>query len=262
MSRWLEHASLFEEGGQSPYFEVRSAYAALSTIKSALQERLGQMIFLIGQPGSGKTYLLNHLKNTQEMSTPPLLFETPLLTPLTFLRRLIEHHGQIPAGEEIEELKKQAQDLYKEKKTLIMLDEAQLLSAEMLEFVRILSDSRLFWIVFAMHEAEGRKILQQSHFKSRPHTLIELGRLSVKELDIYLNTQLIFSRDSTVLKFHQRHVKKIYTLTQGNFRYLKKLLYTEFMLLHEAQEMGMKKFQEPSKCLLSMAAIEIGLINV
>lgn len=262
MSRWSEHASLFEEGGESPYFEVRSAYAALSTITSSLEQKLGQMIFLIGQPGSGKTYLLNHLKNTQKTSNPPLLFETPLLTPLTFLRRLVEHHGEVPAGLEIEELKQQAQELYKEKKTLVMLDEAQLLSDEMLEFVRILSDSRLFWIVFAMHEAEGRKILQQSHFKSRPHTLIELGKLSAKELDIYLNTQLIFSKDSAVLKFHQRHAKKIYTLTQGNFRYLKKLLYTEFMLLHEAQEMGMKKFQEPSKCILCMAAIEIGLINV
>lgn len=262
MSRWLEHALLFEEGAQSPYFEVRTAYTALSTINSAFKQKLGQMIFLIGQPGSGKTYLLNHLKNTQETSNPSLLFETPLLTPLTFLRRLIEHHGETPAGTEIEELKKQAQEIYKEKKTLIMLDEAQLLSDEMLEFIRILSDTRLFWIVLAMHETEGREILQQAHFKSRPHTLIELGKLCVKELDIYLNTQLIFSKDSSVLKFHQGQVKKIYALTQGNFRYLKKLLYTEFMLLHEAQEMEMKKFQEPSKCLLNMAAIEIGLINV
>ena len=79
---------------------------------------------------------------------------------------------------------------------------------------------------------------------------------------MYINTQLVFAHDKYVLDFHQRHAKKIYNLTQGNFRYLKKLIYTEFTLLHEAQETGVKRFQEPSKCLLNMAAIEIGLIDV
>jgi ABC-type lipoprotein export system ATPase subunit len=262
MSRWLEYASLFEEGVENPYFEARSAYQALSNVKSTLKEKSGKMIFLLGQPGSGKTYLLHHLLQDEELEHTPVLFDTPIASPRSFLTRLIKHMNEDIVSEELEVLKEQAETLYADKKILVMLDEAQLLNDETLEFIRILSDSRKFWIVCAMHEEEGREILGKSHFKSRPHKLIELGQLSPKELEMFINTQLILSQDKYVLDFHQKHAKRIYSLSKGNFRYLKKLIYTEFSLLHEAQELGMKKFEEPSKCLLNMAAIEIGLINV
>ena len=262
MSRWLEYASQFEEGIENPYFEARTAYQALSNVKDTLKEKSGKMIFLLGQPGSGKTFLLNHLLQDETLEHRPLLFDTPVANPITFLTRLIKHMNEETLSEEIDALKAQAESLYEGKKILIMLDEAQLLNEETLEFIRILSDSRKFWIVCAMHEDEGREILGKSHFKSRPHKLIELGQLSAKELDTFVNTQLVFAKDRHVLEFHQKHSKKIYKLSKGNFRYLKKLLHTEFSLLHEAQELGMKKFEEPSKCLLKMAAIDIGLINV
>lgn len=262
MSKWLEYASQFEEGTQNPYFEVRSAYQALAGIKKLLTNKKGQMVFLLGQPGSGKTFLLHHLLHDEELQNKPVLFETPVSSPKAFFIRLIKHMKQTPLSEDLEALKEQAEVLYADKKTLILLDEAQLINEETIEFVRILSDSRLFWIVCAMHEKEGREILSKSHFKSRPHKIIELGKLSFKESDMYINTQLIFSHDKSILDFHQKQAKRIYQLSAGNFRYLKKLMYTEFSLLHEAQEMNMHKFQEPSKALLTMSAIEIGLINV
>ena len=262
MSKWLEYASQFEEGTENPYFEVRSAYQALAGVKKLLKNKKGQMIFLLGQPGSGKTFLLNHLVKDEELENKPVLFETPVPSPKAFFIRLIKHMRQTPIGDDLESLKEQAEALYADKKTLILLDEAQLINEETIEFVRILSDSRLFWIVCAMHEKEGREILSKSHFKSRPHKIIELGKLSFKESDMYINTQLIFAHDKSVLDFHQAQAKRIHKLSDGNFRYLKKLMYTEFSLLHEAQEMDMAKFQEPSKALLTMSAIEIGLINV
>ncbi len=262
MSRWLDYASQFEEGTENPYFEVRTAYQALSALKNTLNEKNGKMIFLLGHPGSGKTYLLNHLLQQEGLEHRPLLFETPVANPKSFLIRLVKHLDEEPISEEIDVLKGQVEGLYEGKKILIMLDEAQLLNEETLEFIRILCDSRKFWIVCAMHDEEGREILGRSHFKSRPHKLIELGQLSAKEIEMFVNTQLIFSNDKHLINFHQKHAKKIYRLSQGNFRYLKKLMHTEFTLLHEAQELGLKKFEEPSKCLLNMAAIDIGLINV
>jgi len=262
MSRWLEYAAQFEEGTQNPYFEVRSAYQALAGVKRLLTQDKGQMIFLLGQPGSGKSYLLNHLLKDEELENRPVLFETPVSSPKAFFIRLIKHMRHEPLSDDLESLKEQAEVLFADKKTLIMLDEAQLINEETLEFVRILSDSRLFWIVCAMHEEEGQAILNKSHFRSRPHKVIELGQLSAKESDMYINTQLIFTHDKSILDFHQAHAKKIYQLSKGNFRYLKKLIYTEFSLLDEAQELGLKRFEEPSKALLIMAAIEIGLINV
>lgn len=262
MSRWLEYASPFEEGIHNTYFDVRSAHQAFSTLENLLKEKAGQIIFLLGRPGTGKTHLLNHLKSEAQLEHTPILFETPVINPQSFLKRIIQHKGHEAFGDEIEALKIQAEELYRNEKTLILLDEAQLLNDEMLEFIRILCDTRLFWIVCAMHKDEGDEILKKSHFKSRPYKRIELGQLTRNESDLYLNTQLILTHDKHTIDFHQRHAKKIYNLTQGNFRYLKKLIYTEFSLLHEAHESGSKKFQEPSKCLLNMAAIEIGLINV
>jgi len=262
MSRWLEYAQVFEEGTQNPYFEMRSAYQALKQIHKYVTQKQGQMIFLLGEPGSGKTFLLHQLLKDKTLKHAPVLFETPLSIPKAFFKRLLKHMRQTPLSDDLESLKEQVEVLYSDKKTLILLDEAQLINEETIEFVRILSDSRLFYIVCAMHEKEGRQILEKSHFKSRPHHVIELGKLSYKESDLYLNTQLIFSKDHTVLDFHQKNSKRIYKLCKGNFRYLKKLIFTQFSLLDEAQEMNMTKFQEPSKKLLSMSAIEIGLINV
>jgi len=262
VSKWLEYAERFEEGTQNPYFEVRSAYQALAGVKKLLKSKKGQMIFLLGQPGSGKSYLLNHLVKDEELEHKPVLFNTPVSSPRAFFIRLIKHMDESPVNDDIESLKEQAESLYSDKKTLILLDEAQLINEETIEFVRILSDTRLFWIVCAMHEEEGREILSKSHFKSRPHKIIELGKLSFKESDMYINTQLVFAHDKSVQEFHQAQAKRIHKLSGGNFRYLKKLIHAEFSLLHEAQEMNMSKFQEPSAMLLTMSAIEIGLINV
>ncbi|HIC43012.1 MAG TPA: hypothetical protein EYO73_01570 [Sulfurimonas sp.] len=262
VSKWLEYTSAFEEGTENPYFEVDSTYQALSSVKKLLKEKKGQMIFLLGQPGSGKTYLLNYLLKDDELENKPVYFETPLSSPKDFFIRLIKHMKQNPISDDLEALKEQAEVLYTDTKTLILLDEAQLIDMMTLEFVRILSDSRVFWVVCAMHEEEGKELLSKKHFKSRPHKVIELGKLSFQESELYINTQLGFTHDKSILDFHQSQAKRIYKLSNGNFRYLKKLMYTEFSLLHEAQEMNMKKFQVPSKALLTMAAIEIGLINV
>ena len=262
MSRWMDYALRFEEGTKNKYFEARASYQTLEKIKIVLKEKSGKMTFLLGEPGSGKTFLLNKLLNDEELVNRPILFDTPIVNPKTFLQKLLRHLNAKEISDDIDSLKEQVENLYAENLTLIMLDEAQLLNEEMLEFIRILSDSKMFWIVLAMHEKEGKDILAKSHFKSRPHKLIELGKLSKDEAEMFINTQLIFANDQKVLSFHQKNSDMIYKLCDGNFRYLKKLIYTQFDLLNEAQESDMNEFREPSKCLLNMAAIEIGLLNV
>lgn len=262
MSKWLEYASSFEEGINNKFFEARASYQTLERLKISLNEKLGKMIFLLGEPGSGKTYLLNRLLYDKELENRPVFFETPISSVREFLIRLIKNMGEEPIDKDIGVLKDQAENLYKDKKTLIMLDEAQLIDEQILEFLRILSDSKVFWIIFAMHEEEGSNILKKSHFKSRPHKVIKLGKLTKDEAQMYVNTQLLFTNDKKVLDFHQDNASLIYKFSGGNFRYLKKLIYTEFELLNEARESEMEDFAEPSKCLLHMAAIEIGLINV
>lgn len=260
MSKWLEYASQFEEGPGSIYFEIQTAYHAQESIQKLLDKKRGEMIFLLGEPGSGKSFMLQRLYTA--MNKEALLFETPVSSPLNFLNRLVRHGGEEPLSDELEALKEQAEQIFRDKKCVIMLDEAQLLDEQTLEYVRILCDTRSFWVILAMHEREGKMILEKSHFKSRPHSRVELGALSVSEAQMYMTKRISEFQDQAVLDFHHKHAKRIHRLSMGNFRYLKKLLNTEFSLLHEAYVSGMKGFSKPSKCLLNMAAIEIGVLDV
>ena len=108
MSKWMEYAQKFEEGTHNPYFEVRSAYQALSSVKKLLSDNKGQMIFLLGQPGSGKSYLLNYLLKDEKLEHKPILFETPVSSPKALFTRLIKHMEHEPVSDDVEALKEQA----------------------------------------------------------------------------------------------------------------------------------------------------------
>ena len=53
----------------------------------------------------------------------------------------------------------------------------------------------------------------------------------------------------------------LFKISQGNFRDLKKLLYNTFLILDYATKNSKTKHQKISKCVLTMAAIEGGLIR-
>jgi len=48
---------------------------------------------------------------------------------------------------------------------------------------------------------------------------------------------------------------------KGNFRTIKKFLYTLMKLLDYAQKKNLSKYRTLNSCLLTMAALDIGLIN-
>jgi len=261
MNNWEQYALVFEEGVESEFFAIQSANRALSIMENVLMKERGQLIFLLGEPGSGKTFLLHHILTNHQEKFKPLYFDFPEQSIERFLEKIIVSLKARPISTDIDGLKEQAIHLFADRRCLIMIDEAQMLSEPMMEFLRVLADSKSFWIVLAMHEEEGRQILRQAHFSSRPHRVIELGDLSRKEVSVFINSSLSHSHDDTLKQFFQKHSKYIHTLSRGNFRFLKKLFFTNFMLLHEAQENGMSQFKDPSICLLNMSAIEIGLID-
>lgn len=136
MSKWLEAADQFEERRDSKdYFEIQSALGAIEKIHNLLQSGARQLIFLIGEPGSGKTFLLNLLYEQMASQRHVVLIETPFITPLNLLYQLIRHKGIEPNGDNIEMLRQQAIELYASSDHVIMIDEAQLLSTEMREFI-------------------------------------------------------------------------------------------------------------------------------
>lgn len=263
VSKWLEAANRFEERRDSgDYFEMQSALGAIEKIQNLLDGTFRQLIFLIGEPGSGKTFLLNLLYARWSDQRHIILIETPFLTPLNLLHQLIRHKGLKPVGEDMEQLRIQVTELYAATNHLIMIDEAQLLSTEMREFIRILSDSKAFWFLLAMHRSEGEAILRAPHFKSRPHRIIELFELTPIECKNYLHRELIRIGYSEIVdELSPKLIAKAHRLSAGNFRNFKKLFYHLFHLLHYTNTHNKTKYLRPSSCTVTMAAMSAELLH-
>ncbi len=263
MSRWLSAADRFEERRESAdYFEVQSALGAIEKINNLLTSGFPQLVFLIGEPGSGKSFLLHHLRARWSEERDILLIETPFLTPLDLLRKLLSHKGCGAQSEDVETLRVEAIRLYGDTPHLIMLDEAQLLSPEMKEFVRILADSKAFWFILAMHRSEGEAILRAPHFKSRPHRIIELSPLSVAECKNYVHKELMRIGFSEVMEeFTPRLIAKAHRISAGNFRNFKKIFYHWFHLLHYTNTHNRPPYLRPTECTLTMAAMNAELLD-
>jgi general secretion pathway protein A len=102
-------------------------------------------VMLTGEVGTGKTTLLHALLGQLDSQTRSAFIFNPRLEPLDFFRMLFEELGiEIACTSKAEYLLALNQFLIerleKNEKTLLIVDEAQTLSAEMLEEIRLLSN--------------------------------------------------------------------------------------------------------------------------
>jgi 4-hydroxy-tetrahydrodipicolinate synthase len=263
MSKWIEAANRFEERRDTlDYFEVQSALSAIEKIHYLLTTTFRQLIFLLGEPGSGKSFLLNHLKEEWKEEWDILLIETPFLTPLDLLKKLLNHKDIDTQGDDIEKFRLLVTELYRNSNHIIMIDEAQLLSSEMKEFIRILTDSKGFWFILAMHQSEGESILKAPHFKSRPHHTLQLNPLSVMECKNYVHRELLrIGFSELVDELGIKLIRKAHHLSHGNFRNFKKILYHMFHLLHYTNSNNRTSFLRPTSCMITMAAMSAELLD-
>ncbi len=221
-----------------------------------------QLLFLVGEPGSGKSLFLANLQ-TFMPTYSVLRFETPFFEPVDFVKTLINKKEQNVQNYALEQLLQQAIELYKEDNTVIAIDEAQLLSKQMIELIRILADSKSFWFILAMHKHESKQILKEPQFSSRPHYILQIGNLERSEIHEYICKELAkISEEQLCRQFSAGLVKQLYKYTKGNFRELKKLLNKTFLLMDYAAKNGIKKHTKLNSCLLTMAAIDGGIVAV
>ena len=116
----------------------------LAMLLYAVRARKG-FVVLSGEVGTGKTTLLHALLSQLEVDTPSAFIFNPKLEPLDFFRMLFDEFGiEKPCRTKAEyllELNHFLIECLKQDKTaLLIIDEAQNLSPEMLEEVRLLSN--------------------------------------------------------------------------------------------------------------------------
>jgi len=205
------------------------SYVHFEIIKETLISSKSSIVFLLGESGTGKSFLLNYLYKK---------FDNYILIDEPF--------------ESKEEFFRIAGDIKNKK---ILIDEAQLLDTKMLDFLRIISDNGN-QVILSMHKNEGEKIANLPQFFSRYNEKIYLKPLSYEELEKY--TMGKFLKYNNLELIDRKILKKIYKLSKGNFRLSKKIIFTALILLNYSFKHSLK-YQKIDECIFMMSAIELGL---
>lgn len=262
MNSYADASNIFNSSlNVNEYFESVAASYVKSNLIRVIDSNEAPLIFLLGEPGVGKTYMLNIIKEEYILKKRVLFSNDPFLSPEDLLHFLLKNRNlknDIPIGK----LKDMAIEAYSGQENIIILDEAQLLNENVLEYIRILSDTGYFNFLISMHSQEGREILKKKHFASREHIVMVLERLDVKDTLKYVHGQLFRnSMGEFAQMFKQKQINQIYNLSKGNFRVLKQLLKHTFSIMDYARNHGHKSYTTPTKCVITMSAIDLEIID-
>ena len=223
------------------------------------------MTFILGDPGTGKSFLLNFIQERADSIKIAKFFPNPHFDEKELLEVLLESAGTYVehGSQSIDSMIKKLKEHYTNLEYTVFIDEAQLLTEKQLEFLRVLSDMKMFQLVLAMHQKEGQYVLSKPHFKSRTTKTIIVENLTKEEVSRYIQNRLLSQNLSKVATaFGKKEVDFIYKHSHANFRTMKKLLKTVCEIVEIGERGGLAKYSKVDNTTLTMAAIDIGLIDV
>ena len=247
----------------STYFDSISAELVRKQLLESIGNEMIPLICLLGEPGVGKSHLLHMAYNVIAQPTVKVWINHPFFTAKELFIALYEGLNLIldPHKTEDEALY-ELSELYRDRSCIIFIDEAQLIQDEQVELIDLLCHLKHFQFILAMHKEEGKKLLQLKRLSLHHQLLIECERLSESEILRYLQS-LFMSRSlgDIALMFTKREIKTIANYTRGNFRTMKKYFFVLMDILDYAHTSNLPKYQTLNHALLTMAALDTGLIN-
>lgn len=198
----------------------------LRTLLYGIENRVGFMM-LTGEVGSGKTTTVRTMLNLLEDAVETCLILNPLLSTLDLLKSINRDFGNEYESDsfqkQIETLNKYLLSLVEQKKTaVVIIDEAQNLSLESLEMIRMLtnleteSEKLLNVILVGQPELEtkiAQKCLRQLAQRIQIHA--KLRPLSLDETYGYIYHRLQCAGERIAARFEKEAVKKIHKKSKG-----------------------------------------------
>ncbi len=245
------------------YFDSISAEIARKKLQEGIGDESVPLIFIVGDPGVGKSHMMRFMHHATAVRSLTVFIDHPFFEPKDLFKQLYEVRGMEfsphkTQGEMLEELFEAFVGL----RCTIFIDEAQLLNDDQFELIRILGDYKLFQFVLAMHKDEGVRLLRKKQFQTRSKWVIEYGNLDEHEVLRYIQALLMsHSYGDIACMFSKSEAKIITRYTHGNFRTIKKFCYTLMKLFAYAHKNNLAKYRKMSRCLLTMSALDIGLIH-
>ncbi|PSM52702.1 ATP-binding protein (AAA domain) [Campylobacter blaseri] len=260
-----------ERDGVGDFVSMDKSTLAYHKIISALQKPL-KLILFYGKPGSGKTFLLNKIKNDLEKKVKVVFFPQPFFEEKEFFNELYFHIFDKKPKKNVDTYESFMR-IYKDyinvnskslEQVVILLDEAQLYPPNLIEKIRLMADSRLFKFLFTVHKTDEEDVLAKDYFKTRIWSSIELPNSTLSELKLYIEKKLVYHNFyQYFLMYSEDNFNLLHYLTDGNLRNLNKLLYKLYELFeyYEVNKPTEISTTNINNKFIEMAAIGTGIID-
>lgn len=229
---YLEFFGLTEKPfGMSPdpafYFDSAEHRQAIEYLNFFIAQQEG-FALIYGDVGSGKTMMSRIFLNTLDRAKyNTALILNPVSDDTEFMKEVLHEYGVADIPETKKELYDRVrlyllQEFQKGKVNILIIDEAQLLSYELLEFVRLLSNIEtdkqkiLHTVFFAQPEfLDKLKDPAMRHLAQRITVTYCITPLTYPEVKAYINYRLFKAGAKRPLEFQDRAMKLIHTASRG-----------------------------------------------
>jgi len=250
------------------YIELNSSVTAYRQLEHSMNKPL-KMILLFGRPGTGKSILLNRITERLKHQKEIYYFDTPAINEKEFFHKLFKvlTKKDLPNNTEVNfsALVDFCKNLRGKREIVILLDEAQMYGPEMMEKIRLISDTRAVKFIVSLHKTDDEDLVAKEHFQSRIWEVIELKNATKEDQTSYIHKKLLKKNLFEIANsIKDKDMKLIHAFTQGNFRECNKLIFTIFEICeyYDKNEPSKIKYDQISKRIIEMAALKLGYINV
>jgi 4-hydroxy-tetrahydrodipicolinate synthase len=243
-----------------------------STLYQSLKDTVKKplkMILLYGKPGTGKSMLLAKLhSDLLAQNHQAYLYQTPLIDESEFLKLIaadlyqVKYKGELNFTQFMSIAKQYP--VTEKSVPIILLDEAQMYPIELMEKIRLLSDTRIVKFVIVLHKTEEEDIIAKEHFQTRIWESIELENATSMEIKAYIQKKIMKANYFDIANmFNDKTAKLICKFTNGNYRQTNKLIYSLFDIYswYESNQKHKLKGNYVLPKFIEMAAIQTGLID-
>lgn len=200
---------------------------ALQHLLYGLQERKG-FIVLVGEVGCGKTTLCRRLLNEiEDTSWDTALILNPRISEAEMLKAILSELGESPRGDGLHDLIAQMQEVLLERisngrEIVLIVDEAQNLSFEVLEQIRLISnletDKQKLLQIVLMGQPELKDILALPELRQlRQRILVhyELKPLTRNDVSHYIRHRLSLAGSQGRPNFTDWAARRIHRYSEG-----------------------------------------------
>ncbi|MGM0624055.1 MAG: AAA family ATPase [Campylobacterota bacterium] len=224
-----------------------------------------KMILVFGEPGTGKSILLNKVYNDLKHKEDIHFIQTPINEQKSFNKKIssLLTRGVLKT-EDFSKIIDICRKLKDNKEHVIILDEAQIYSEDIMESIRLISDTRAVKFIFTLHKTQEEDIVAKKQFKTRIWESIYLKNASLDDLTKYIQKKLLNKNYYEVANaISNKHIQKIHSYTKGNFRETNKFMYTLFDIYHyyDLNQPSKINYRSLSNKFIEMSAIKLGYID-